>query len=69
MTRRLLLPALATVFALGSLAAFGYTRFVAPGAPGAPGDPAIEAPYACTTCDARQAAKKRLSDHLRSQTD
>lgn len=66
MTRRVLLPALATVFALGSLAAFGYTRFMAPGTPG---DPAIEAPYACTTCDARQASKKRLSDHLRSQTD
>lgn len=63
MTRRAIRPALAALIAVGGLSAFAYTRFATPA------EPAIDAPYACTTCDARQAAKKRLSDHLQSQPD
>ncbi len=62
MTGRLVSAALAVVVAGAGITAFVYSRSATP-------DTAVEAEdYNCTTCDARQKSKKRLSDHLQSQS-
>ncbi len=64
MTRNTIIGITSTALAVGAIAAFAFTRFGEPDP-----EPVVELPYECTTCDARQAAKKRLSDHLRSKAE
>lgn len=61
MTGRLVSAVLAVLVAGAGLTAWIYTHSATPNA--------VEAEdYNCTTCDARQKSKKRLSDHLQSQS-
>jgi len=64
MTRGTLMAGLAALLAAGAIATVVYTRL----SPPAPSPlPTAELPYDCTTCDARQAGKKRLREHLQAQ--
>lgn len=62
MTRPALAALIAGTLAVGTVAALAYARLAIP-------DPVAEAATECTTCDARQASKTRLRDHLQSLPD
>ena len=64
MTRVTIISIASAALAVGAIAALVFTRLNS-----AEPDPVVDLPYECTTCDARQAAKKRLSDHLRSKAE
>lgn len=60
--RRAGLSLMALALAGVALAGVAYTRFNAP-------EPVAATEYECTTCDARQASKTRLREHLKSLPD
>lgn len=62
MSNKLILAVLALMIAAAGIGGLAYARLSKP-------DPVAEVSYECTTCDARQAAKKRLREHLQSLPD
>ena len=64
MRRVTIISIASAALAVGAIAALAFTRLNS-----AEPDSVADLPYECTTCDARQAAKKRLSDYLRSKAE